>query len=152
MKYLALIFLVLISTSHALAADKSQIASSSEPSETYKPEKIYLGIGMSALVGFGTGQAVQDRYLERGIWYTGAELAGFVLLIGSYGDCRLGDGDCKDSQGRRASVGALLLGVAHIAEIVDAVIWSTEYYDQHHPTAFIQPERDGASLQFALSF
>ncbi len=58
-----------------------------------------VGVGAALFVGFGTGQAIQGRWLERGWIFTVGEIGSYILILSSiphFGSDDRCDADCND--------------------------------------------------------
>lgn len=88
----------------------------------------HIGGGLFAtFVGFGTGQAVQGRWLERGWIFTVGETAGLGVMFYGLGkaasSCVNDDGSSCGSSGTGLIVGgAIAVTGLHIWEMVDAFV------------------------------
>jgi hypothetical protein len=88
----------------------------------------HIGGGLVAtFVGFGTGQMVQGRWLERGWIFTVGETAGLGVMVYGLGkaatSCVNEDGsDCGSSGLGLIAGGAIAVTGLHIWEIVDAFV------------------------------
>jgi len=61
-----------------------------------------VGAGAALFVGFGTGQAIQGRWLERGWIFTVGEIGSYILILSSIprfgGGNDVCDSDCDDDE------------------------------------------------------
>ena len=122
---------VVVNTSPAPSAE-ARLQLSAEDQELILDGEIgpvgHIGGGLVAtFVGFGTGQAVQGRWLERGWIFTVGETASLGVMVYGLGkaatSCVNEDGsDCGSSGLGLVAGGAIALTGLHIWEIVDAFV------------------------------
>lgn len=82
-------------------------------------KKIWFAIPASTFVGFGLGQAIQDRYSDYGWMYTTADSVGWFFLIMTMGDCRDRTGSCQDNKDRMGDAAGTILITSRLAQIID---------------------------------
>lgn len=113
----------------------------------YDHNKVWLGPPAAALLGFGMGHLVQDRYQGYPIAFTSADALGFLLILGSMGSCNPAD-SCRKSKDRIHDLGLGILIASRIAQVVDTTIWSVN----HHARFAVVPRGDGAAVTAYIQF
>jgi hypothetical protein len=103
-----------------LTAEENELLKRGEISEGE-----HIGGGLAALfLGFGSGQAIQGRWGDRGWIFTLGEVASIGLLLWGWSEawnCTLDDVECDDSRGvGKLTVGALAFSGFRVWETIDA--------------------------------
>ena len=149
LKNFFLAFLLILSTCFTVAHSDPNKEIAKAP---FDSTKIWLAIPASAFIGFGLGQAIQDRYSDYGWAYTTADSAGYLLFFLTFGDCRESTGSCQDNKDRMRETAAALLITSRITQLIDTSIWSYKYYNKYPSVTFIVPAKDEIKLAHTLWF
>lgn len=82
-----------------------------------------LGGTVGTLVGFGTGHAIQDRYMDRGWIFTAGELASALVFTAGSMKCTDTESEGNCTKTNSAILGAIAFVGFKIWEIID--LWGT---------------------------
>lgn len=117
--------------------------------------KVALAPAASLVLGFGLGQAIQQRLNGYAIAYPVADGIGWLLVVSAMGSCPRGGGDCKKGRERRHNIGLILLGASRLAQVIDSGIWGYRYWrDGGEPKVSLLPVpvEGGAALSVGFRF
>lgn len=91
--------------------------------EDLSPGRLWLGLSLGTVVGFGVGEDVEHRFLPMGLTFLSADATGVALLLMGFGDC---EASCNNAN-ELPIAGLILLGASRVAQIADLVIFGSEH-------------------------
>lgn len=141
-----ILFTSIYSQSEDSVATPSQILA-------YDSQNLWIGPTLSLFVGFGVGVGLQGNYEKRGWIYSSADIVSVFLVWKSITDChspKSNDSDCPMDDNRKLAHSLFI--TSRLAQFIDSSIWSYNYYGKYQSTAFILPNDDGLSLNYAIEF
>ena len=127
-------------TEQALVANEPSISNT-----TY-----VVSIGASVFLGFGLGQATQDRWSSAGWPFTIIDGAFYITLLSQMGDSQSGSRSNLSDGARNTIIG--VYAVSRVVQLVETVVWGAGHLKNTEPETvggFIAPAGVQASALVA---
>lgn len=147
-----------------LASSGSLLGHASEPRPADRPtpteSQIWLGAGIGSVFGFGSGQAVQNRWSEAGWPFTVVDGVAAVALLSTFGDCLSCSREANDTRDTIRAAGGGLFIASRIVQVGELVIYGIRNHGRAERSnqkkvawALVpDPERAAAALVSAIRF
>ena len=110
----------------------------------------FVAIASSYLVGFGTGQAIQNRWSDSGLNFAIADGASLSMMLYGLTSCSYSS-NCNTGTGTVTS-GALIYVVSRVWQLVDTIVDANSTYTKTYSSIYFVPTQDGAQMNYAYRF
>ena len=109
----------------------------------------FVALASSYFVGFGTGQAIQNRWSESGMNFAIADGASLAMLL--YGLSSCSSSDCNSGASTMLAGYVILVG-SRIWQVADVIVDSSATYKKSNSSFNFVPTQDGAQMNYAFKF
>ena len=134
---------------------RADIDPSSEPVQTiiFPKEswqaRDFLATGASFFVGFGLGQAIQNRWSESGLTFAIIDGASVITMVSALSNCV--NSSCEDDVSTLA-LANVVLTVSRVWQVIDVIQDAGKTVVAPQSQVYLLPTQDGAQLTYAHRF
>lgn len=88
--------------------------------------QVWLGAGAGLVLGFGSGQSIQNRWSEAGWPFTLTDGVAAIALLSTFGDCLSCSQSANDTRNTVRGVGAGLFIVSRVLQVGELILYGVK--------------------------